>query len=114
MTRYVAAVALEPAASGQVFAEGRVVAGQEHDRGIGFRVHHRRREVETVSPVQQRRQREAILNCRQLDAKNERFIRVWCCHWLTGGVVSVSDVSQAVVVAITSHLDRDVSATYNV
>ena len=102
-TFHFAAVALKDAPSGR----GRVVVVGDQCRLVALRVHHRRREVETVSSVQHRRHGQTAVDCtRQLDLKAKRFVGFCCCDLLTGGVVQVSDVRHAVIVAISAHVDH--------
>ena len=106
-TFHFAAVALKDAPSGRVVAEGRVVVEGDQGRLVALRVHHRRREVETVSSVQHGRHGQTVVDCtRQLDFKAKRFVGFRCCDLLTGGVVQVSDVRHAVIVAISAHVDH--------
>ena len=102
-----AAVALKDAPSGRALAEGRVVVEGDQGRLVALRVHHRRREVETVSSIQHGRHRQTAVDCpRQLHLQSERFVGFWFRNWLTGGVVHVNDVRHAVVVAISAHVDH--------
>ena len=67
MTLGVAAVAVEDTFARQIAAERRVVVVGDHDRLVTLRVHHRHREVETVSPAQPGGHSEVAVASRQLD-----------------------------------------------